>query len=71
MIEIRAKKNCCGCNACGDICPKGAISFSPDRSRTTSREPKAEMTSCRCQFLKVKRLAAERFLSVIVNEFDV
>lgn len=30
MIEIRAKKNCCGCNACGDICPKGAISFSPD-----------------------------------------
>lgn len=22
--------NCCGCNACGDICPRGAISFKTD-----------------------------------------
>ena len=30
MIEINDKKNCCGCNACGDACPVGAISFPSD-----------------------------------------
>lgn len=30
MIEIKRKEECCGCNACGDICPKDAISFTLD-----------------------------------------
>lgn len=30
MINITDKKNCCGCQACGDACPKGAISFATD-----------------------------------------
>lgn len=30
MIRINDKKDCCGCNACGDICPHGAIVFKPD-----------------------------------------
>ena len=30
MIQIKDKKDCCGCNACGDICPKKAISFKVD-----------------------------------------
>lgn len=30
MIEIIDKSKCCGCNACGDICPKDAISFHTD-----------------------------------------
>ena len=30
MIDILDKRNCCGCNACGDICPKGAIRFETD-----------------------------------------
>ena len=30
MIEIQNKIDCCGCNACGDICPKDAISFHTD-----------------------------------------
>ena len=30
MINIINKKDCCGCNACGDICSKGAISFKTD-----------------------------------------
>ena len=30
MIEIKDKKDCCGCNACGDICPKNAIRFEKD-----------------------------------------
>ena len=29
-IELNGNKSCCGCNACGDICPKGAISFKDD-----------------------------------------
>ena len=30
MIQITNKENCCGCNACGDICPKGSITFKTD-----------------------------------------
>lgn len=30
MIEIEDKKNCCGCNACGDACAAKAISFQTD-----------------------------------------
>lgn len=30
MIDKLAPKDCCGCNACGDICPKSAISFHSD-----------------------------------------
>ena len=30
MIQINKKADCCGCNACGDICPKQAISFETD-----------------------------------------
>lgn len=30
MIEITEKFTCCGCNACGDACPKNAITFRID-----------------------------------------
>ena len=30
MIDVKRKEDCCGCNACGDICPKQAISFVTD-----------------------------------------
>lgn len=30
MINITDKNNCCGCNACGDVCPTEAISFPVD-----------------------------------------
>ena len=30
MINITDKTKCCGCNACGDICPKHAIAFKID-----------------------------------------
>lgn len=30
MIKIDRKEDCCGCNACGDICPTGAISYEED-----------------------------------------
>ncbi len=31
MSEIKRKEDCCGCNACGDVCPAGAISFVTDK----------------------------------------
>ena len=30
MIYLKERKNCCGCNACGDVCPKKSISFVVD-----------------------------------------
>ena len=30
MINITNKTDCCGCNACGDICPQKSISFKTD-----------------------------------------
>lgn len=30
MIQIKNKVDCCGCNACGDVCPKDAITFKTD-----------------------------------------
>lgn len=30
MITITRKEQCCGCNACGDICPHNSISFKED-----------------------------------------
>lgn len=30
MIQIIDKVKCCGCNACGDVCPKDAITFNTD-----------------------------------------
>ena len=29
-IDYLSKENCCGCNACGDVCPTKAISFETD-----------------------------------------
>ena len=31
MIEIVNKSDCCGCNACGDVCSRRAISFKTDK----------------------------------------
>ena len=31
MIAIKSKTDCCGCNACGDVCPKDAITFIADQ----------------------------------------
>lgn len=30
MIQIKNKIDCCGCNACGDVCPKDSITFKID-----------------------------------------
>ncbi len=30
MIEIKDKRNCCGCGSCSSICPKSCVSMKPD-----------------------------------------
>lgn len=44
MINITDKHNCCGCNACGDICPKLAISFKYDNEGFWY--PEVDMQKC-------------------------
>ena len=44
MIDIKNKVDCCGCNACGDICPTTAISFHTDNEGFWY--PEVDMDKC-------------------------
>lgn len=44
MINITDKVKCCGCNACGDICPKHAISYKTDNEGFWY--PEVDMQKC-------------------------
>lgn len=44
MIEIKDKRNCCGCTACSQICPKHCISMQEDREGF--KYPKADSAVC-------------------------
>lgn len=44
MINIKNKVECCGCNACGDACPKQAITFKTDHEGFWY--PEVDMDKC-------------------------
>lgn len=44
MIDKLSKAECCGCNACGDACPKGSISFVKDEEGFLY--PQIDKTTC-------------------------
>lgn len=44
MIKIVRKEDCCGCNACGDACPKQAITFKTDNEGFWY--PEVDMEKC-------------------------
>lgn len=44
MINIQNKVDCCGCNACGDACPKQAITFKTDNEGFWY--PEVDMQKC-------------------------
>lgn len=44
MINIQNKVDCCGCNACGDVCPKQAISYKTDNEGFWY--PEVDMEKC-------------------------
>lgn len=45
MIQIKDKIDCCGCNACGDVCAHGAITFKTDKEGFWYPEVDAEKCS--------------------------
>lgn len=62
MINIQNKVDCCGCNACGDVCVQGAISFKTDNEGFWYPEVDKEIcTDCHlcekvCPIINVKEL---------------
>jgi len=44
MINIQNKVDCCGCNACGDVCAHGAITFKTDNEGFWY--PEVDMQKC-------------------------
>lgn len=44
MINIKNKVDCCGCNACGDVCAKNAITFKTDNEGFWY--PEVDMEKC-------------------------
>lgn len=44
MIQIKNKIDCCGCNACGDVCAKNAITFKTDNEGFWY--PEVDMEKC-------------------------
>lgn len=68
MIQITDKVNCCGCNACGDICPKGSITFKTDIEGFSY--PEVDMDKCidchlcekTCPIINIKELKKNYFV---------
>ena len=62
MINIQNKIDCCGCNACGDACAQGAITFKTDNEGFWYPEvDKQKCTDCHlcekvCPIINVKEL---------------
>ena len=62
MIDISNKEDCCGCNACGDICAHSAISFKTDHEGFWYPEvDKAKCVDCGlcekvCPIINIKEL---------------
>jgi acetyltransferase-like isoleucine patch superfamily enzyme/coenzyme F420-reducing hydrogenase beta subunit len=67
MIQLREKKDCCGCNACGDICAQKAIVFKTDIEGFWYPEIDGEKcTNCglcekACPIINVKELKKNDF----------
>ena len=67
MIDIRDKKECCGCNACGDVCPTQAVSFVVDEEGFLyPKVDQARCTNCRmcekvCPQLRTDSLKQNEF----------
>ena len=67
MIQINNKKDCCGCNACGDVCAQGAISFNTDNEGFWY--PTVDMSKCTdchlcekiCPIINIKNLKKNDF----------
>jgi acetyltransferase-like isoleucine patch superfamily enzyme/coenzyme F420-reducing hydrogenase beta subunit len=68
MIDIKDKKDCCGCNACYDICPKDAISLETDIEGFWY--PKVDMKKCIDCHLCEKTCPQLHVVELKHNEFE-
>lgn len=68
MIDILTKEDCCGCNSCGDICPKGSISFHKDEEGFLY--PQIDKTTCVGCNLCEKVCPVINSEEIKVNEFS-
>lgn len=72
MIQITDKTNCCGCNACGDVCAHKAITFKTDQEGFWYPEvDKDKCTDCHlcekvCPMLHISELKHNDFDKPIV-----
>lgn len=68
MIDIKNKVDCCGCNACGDICPTDAIEFVTDNEGFWY--PKVNLDKCINCGLCEKTCPIINIDSLKKNDFD-
>ena len=68
MIDKIEKSECCGCNACGDICPKGSISFIKDNEGFLY--PQIDKSTCIGCNLCEKTCPVINAESIKNNDFD-
>lgn len=76
MIDIKDKKDCCGCTACMNICPNGAIKMEKDEEGFTY--PKIDKTLCIncnlcdkvCPIQEKKKEKSRVSIGYIVNNKD-
>ena len=67
MINIKNNVDCCGCNACGDICVHNAITFKTDNEGFWY--PEVDMQNCTdchlcekvCPIINVKEIKKNDF----------
>ena len=69
MIHIQNKVDCCGCNACGDACAKGAISFKTDNEGFWY--PEVDIQKCTDCHLCEKICPVLNAQELKKNEYDV
>lgn len=75
MIEIKQKQNCCGCQACYNICPKGAIRMKEDeygfKYPEVDREKCVECGLCDkvCPIINSKKIdKVQRYAYACINK---
>lgn len=69
MIEIKNKADCCGCEACANICPKDAIDMFPDEKGFLF--PKVDTSKCVDCGMCEKVCPLSNYAPSVIKDFDI